>query len=114
MYAYLIETPERGAAPAMTESNSRYAKELDATGLLCPMPVLRTRRILDDMTAGELLLVKASDPASVQDMPAFCKMSGNRLQMAHVKNGIFLFEIEKGRVRPSDEAEAEPIRRTPK
>lgn len=98
----------------MTESTSRFAKELDATGLLCPMPVLRTRRMLDDMTAGELLLVKASDPASVQDMPAFCKITGNRLQMAHVKNGVFLFEIEKGIGRPTDGTEAEPIRRTPK
>jgi len=97
----------------MTDSSKPYAKELDATGLLCPMPVLRTRRMLDEMQAGELLLVKASDPASVQDMPAFCKMSGNRLQMAHVKNGIFLFEIEKGLGRPDDDIVADPIRQTP-
>ena len=97
----------------MTNNDSRFAKELDATGLLCPMPVLRTRRLLDDMAAGELLLVKASDPASVQDMPAFCKMSGNRLRMAHVENGVYLFEIEKGLSRPTDETEASPIRQTP-
>jgi len=97
----------------MTNNDSRFAKILDATGLLCPMPILRTRRILDDMSAGELLLVKASDPASVQDMPAFCRMSGHKLQMADIKDNIYLFEIKKGSGRPSEETEAAPIRRTP-
>jgi len=98
----------------MTDSSSRFAEELDATGLLCPMPVLRTRRILDEMAPGELLLVKASDPAAVQDMPAFCKMSGHRLHMARMKNGIYLFEIEKRSDGSAHEIKAEPIRRAPK
>lgn len=69
---------------------------LDATGLLCPLPVLRTRRKLDDLTNGAKLVVTASDPASVQDMPAFCTMAGHKLLMVHETDGKFIFEIEKG------------------
>ncbi len=68
---------------------------LDVTGQLCPIPVLRTRRVLDDMQEGDKLLVKASDPAAVQDMPAFCKMVGHTLHMARVAGETYLFEIEK-------------------
>jgi tRNA 2-thiouridine synthesizing protein A len=95
----------------MNETDSRFTKELDVTGQLCPMPILRARRVLDDMEIGELLLVIASDPATVQDMPAFCKMTGHKLHMARVDDDKYLFEIEKRDERPDDEIEAEPIRR---
>lgn len=97
----------------MTESDKPFAQELDVTGLLCPIPVLRARRILDDMSAGQILLVKASDPAAVHDMPAFCKISGHKLHMARVEGETYLFEIEKGDARPDDQTEVDPIR-TPK
>jgi tRNA 2-thiouridine synthesizing protein A len=100
-----------GMADPMSETESRFAKELDVTGHLCPMPILRARRVLDDMQPGEVLLVIASDPATVQDMPAFCTMTGNKLRMASVEEDRFLFEIERGEARPDDEAEAAPIRR---
>jgi len=95
----------------MTGTENHFAEELDVTGLLCPIPVLRARRVLDNMQAGELLLVKASDPASVQDMPAFCKMAGHKLHMARIESDTYLFEIEKGQKRPTDDTEAAPIRR---
>jgi tRNA 2-thiouridine synthesizing protein A len=94
----------------MTDSENRFAQILDVTGLLCPMPVLRTRRILDEMKTGTLLLVQASDPASVHDMPAFCKMAGHKLCMARTEKGRFLFEIEKGDRPPTDDTEAAPMR----
>lgn len=86
----------------MTDKNRRFAKELDVTGHLCPMPILRARRVLDDMQAGELLLVIASDPATVRDMPAFCTMTGHKLHMASVEGEKYLFEIEKSDTRPED------------
>jgi len=95
----------------MNTTENNFASTLDVTGLLCPMPVLRTRRMLDELNTGERLLVVASDPATVQDMPAFCRMSGHKLHMAHVENGKFLFEIEKGNGRPADDTEAAPVRR---
>ncbi len=80
----------------MNDTDERFAARLDVTGMLCPMPVLRARRKLDDLKTGDLLLVIASDPAVVQDMPAFCSMTGHTLIMARIENGKYLFEIEKG------------------
>ena len=77
----------------MTEKNS---KTLNVTGMLCPIPVLRARRVLDSMQTGEKLTITASDPASIHDMPAFCKMAGHKLLMAHEANGVIVFEVEKG------------------
>lgn len=71
-------------------------KTLNVTGLLCPIPVLRARRVLDTMQLGEKLTITASDPASVHDMPAFCKMAGHKLLMAHESDGLITFEVEKG------------------
>ncbi len=96
----------------MTDTKNHFSQELDVTGLLCPIPVLRARRTLDEMAPGDLLLVIASDPASVQDMPAFCRMSGHKLHMARAEGGRYMFEIEKGVGRPADDAEIGPIRRT--
>lgn len=79
----------------MSKHPNKIAVELDATGLMCPMPVLRARRFLDDMTVGEILQVTASDPASVHDMPAFCRMAGHKLLMAYVEDDNYIFEIEK-------------------
>ena len=92
-------------------TDSRFTAELDVTGLLCPIPVLRARRVLDDLKPGELLLVIASDPASVQDMPAFCKMAGHKLNMATRSSDRYMFEIEKRLTAPTDDTVAEPIRR---
>ncbi|WP_417449899.1 sulfurtransferase TusA [Kordiimonas sp.] len=81
----------------MTSPDNHFAAILDATGLACPIPVLRTRRKLDEVNDGDLLLVIASDPASVRDMPAFCSMAGHTLVMARVEDGRYLYEIRKGK-----------------
>ncbi len=52
---------------------------LDATGLKCPMPVLRARRALKRMESGEVLEVHADDPAAAKDFPAFCEVTGDTL-----------------------------------
>ncbi|NVJ97676.1 MAG: sulfurtransferase TusA family protein [Alphaproteobacteria bacterium] len=80
----------------MSDTDERFAARLDVTGMLCPMPVLRARRKLDDLKAGDMLLVVASDPNVVQDMPAFCTMAGHTLVMARQEGDQFLFEIKKG------------------
>ena len=54
-------------------------QELDLTGLKCPLPVLRTRKSLSSMTAGEVIAVISTDPMSVIDMPHFCKEHGHKL-----------------------------------
>lgn len=80
----------------MSMTDERFAARLDVSGMLCPMPVLRARRKLDDLSPGDLLLVIATDPAAVQDMPAFCTMAGHTLVMASVDGDKYLFEIRKG------------------
>jgi tRNA 2-thiouridine synthesizing protein A len=55
------------------------AIRLDATGLTCPLPVLRARKALRDVAAGGLLEVRATDPAALQDFPAFCEATGHTL-----------------------------------
>ena len=53
--------------------------ELDARGLNCPMPILRAKKALKDVAAGDTLKVLATDPGSVNDFESFCRTTGNEL-----------------------------------
>jgi TusA-related sulfurtransferase len=54
-------------------------KELDTSGLNCPLPILKAKKALTDMLSGQLLKVVATDPGSVRDFQAFAKQTGNEL-----------------------------------
>ena len=56
-----------------------FDKELDARGLNCPLPILRAKKALTDMTSGQVLKIVATDPGSVKDFQAFSKQTGNEL-----------------------------------
>jgi len=56
-----------------------FDKELDARGLNCPLPILRAKKALSDMTSGQVLRILATDPGSVKDFQAFSKQTGNEL-----------------------------------
>lgn len=56
-----------------------YDADLDATGLLCPLPVLKARKRLGALAAGQVLRVRADDPAAAVDIPHFCRESGHAL-----------------------------------
>lgn len=68
----------------------------DATGLKCPMPVLKARKALDSLEDGNLLVIKADDPAVMTDMPAYCKIAGHKLVMVNSTGSQCEFTIEKG------------------
>ena len=51
-------------------------RELDASGLNCPLPILRTKKALNDMKSGQVLRILATDPASVRDFEAFSRQTG--------------------------------------
>jgi len=70
-------------------------KELDARGLNCPLPILRTKKMLNTMEAGETLKVVSTDPGSVKDMEAFCNQTGNEMVSSGEEGGDFIFEIKK-------------------
>lgn len=54
-------------------------KELDTRGLNCPLPILKAKKALADMSSGETLKVVATDPGSVRDFQAFARQTGNEL-----------------------------------
>ncbi|MBG7601859.1 MAG: sulfurtransferase TusA family protein [Gammaproteobacteria bacterium] len=68
---------------------------LDARGLNCPLPILRTRKALTTMASGETLLVQSTDPGSVKDIESFCSQTGNELLSASNGDGEFKFVIRK-------------------
>ncbi|MEN9630520.1 MAG: hypothetical protein RJA10_3748 [Pseudomonadota bacterium] len=54
-------------------------KELDARGLNCPLPILKTKKMLSEMMSGEVLKVVSTDPGSIRDFQAFARQTGNEL-----------------------------------
>ena len=54
-------------------------KEVDARGLNCPLPILKSKKALSELTSGDLLRVISTDPGSVRDFQAFAKQTGNEL-----------------------------------
>jgi len=72
-----------------------FDKELDARGLNCPLPILRTKKALTDMTSGQVLKVLATDPGSVKDFEAFSKQTGNALLSSESANREFIFFMKK-------------------
>jgi len=60
----------------------KFDADLDATGLLCPLPVLKARKRLQPLTPGQVLRVLADDPAAIIDIPHFCTEQGHTLLQA--------------------------------
>jgi tRNA 2-thiouridine synthesizing protein A len=70
--------------------------DLDAEGLLCPLPVLRARKRLSVMTPGAVMRLRATDPASWVDVPHFCAQSGHQLLLAREEDGVRIYLIRRG------------------
>lgn len=68
---------------------------LDARGLSCPLPVLKTRKALNTMSAGQTLQVIATDPGFVKDIGGFCQQTGNDLVSAREEDNAHVFVIRK-------------------
>ena len=69
--------------------------DLDATGLLCPLPVLKARKRLQALVPGDQLRMRADDPAAVIDVPHFCAQSGHRLVESAQDGDVQIYVIEK-------------------
>ena len=72
-----------------------FHKELDARGLNCPLPILKTKKALSDMVSGQVLRVTATDPGSVRDFQAFAKQTGNELVELTDENKEFVFFMRR-------------------
>ncbi len=73
-----------------------FDQELDTSGLNCPLPILKAKKALSGIEAGQILHVIATDPGSLKDFQAFAKQTGNELLSANEADGKFLFLIKKG------------------
>lgn len=72
-----------------------FDEELDASGLNCPLPILRAKKTLAGMEAGKVLHIIATDPGSVKDFEAFARQTGNELMESKEESGKFQFLIKK-------------------
>jgi tRNA 2-thiouridine synthesizing protein A len=83
---------------------SQYAKlshqsvdyELDASGLLCPLPVYRASLVLAQLSSGQVLRLITTDPGSLEDIPALARQTGNTVLAVEREEDRQLFWIEKG------------------
>lgn len=74
---------------------AEFDQELDASGLNCPLPILRTKKALAGLQAGQILRIIATDPGSVKDFEAFAKQTGNELLESREQAGKFYFRLKK-------------------
>ncbi|WP_425098477.1 sulfurtransferase TusA family protein [Tropicibacter sp. S64] len=70
--------------------------ELDAIGLLCPLPVLKARKRLQALASGDVLRVLTDDPAAIIDMPHFCAEAGHTLLDQREVGATMVWRIRKG------------------
>ncbi|MBU1191475.1 MAG: sulfurtransferase TusA family protein [Gammaproteobacteria bacterium] len=74
----------------------KFDTELDTSGLSCPMPVMKAKKALKDMGAGQVLHLIATDPASTDDVAALLPQIGCKLESSNKDGGAYHFYIKKG------------------
>ena len=68
---------------------------IDTKGLNCPLPILRAKKALKEVAANGLMRVLSTDPGSVKDFEAFCRVTGNQLMESSEADGVYSFLIKK-------------------
>lgn len=71
---------------------NRY--QLDARRLLCPMPVIRTQNMINDLKSGDTLEVSCTDPGALHDIPTWCRINGHRIIATSADNDEIIITIE--------------------
>ncbi len=69
---------------------------LDTKGMNCPLPILKAKKALKGLDAGDVLEVIATDPGAVKDFESFCRSTGNELMETGDADGVYTFTIKKG------------------
>lgn len=77
------------------EQTVQADRVVDARGLNCPLPVLRTKKALNDMASGQVLRILATDPGAVRDFQAFAKQTGHELLQHDERDGVFTFFLRR-------------------
>ena len=72
-----------------------FKAEVDAIGMNCPLPILRTKKALATMQSGEVLKIKATDAGAAHDFPAFAKQTGNELIASTNEGEVLVFYMKR-------------------
>ncbi len=72
-----------------------YDREIDTRGLNCPLPILRTKKALNELVSGQVLKVVATDPGAMRDFQAFSRQTGHALLQAAEAAGEYVFMLRK-------------------
>jgi tRNA 2-thiouridine synthesizing protein A len=72
-----------------------FDKEVDATNLRCPLPILRCKKGLNELLGNQVLKLTATDPGSVKDIEAFCKQTGHKLLETNQTEETYTFYLKK-------------------
>tara|TARA_B100000902_G_C27228617_1_gene873574 strand:+ start:647 stop:880 length:234 start_codon:yes stop_codon:yes gene_type:complete len=73
----------------------KYQKEVDCQGLSCPLPILKTKLAMDDISSGEILKIISTDPGSINDITSWSNATGHNLISSGEENGKFTYLIQK-------------------
>ncbi len=73
--------------------STEIVQRVDARGLSCPMPIVKTAQAMKTVAPGVLLEVLATDPGSVKDFTAWAKTTGNELVESSVEGGVYRFVL---------------------
>jgi tRNA 2-thiouridine synthesizing protein A len=88
-------TSDRDLSDSADSARNISRAQVDATGLRCPLPLLKAKQALNQLQSGETLRVTATDAGSVRDFHAFADLSGNRLISFVEADGVFEYLLQK-------------------
>jgi tRNA 2-thiouridine synthesizing protein A len=74
---------------------AEFDRELDTRGLNCPLPILKAKKSLNEMTSGQLLKVVSTDPGSIRDFQAFARQTGNELVGQETVGSDFIHVLKR-------------------
>jgi len=72
-----------------------FDKELDTKGLSCPLPILRAKKALAELSSGQVLKIVCTDPGSIRDFKAFAKQTGNELLAQEASEELFIHFLRR-------------------
>ena len=72
-----------------------FDQELDCQGLLCPLPIIKTKQAMDKLAAGQVLRMLSTDAGSVNDMQAWTRQTGNELLNHEESGGVYTYYLRK-------------------
>lgn len=76
-------------------NDQAFDLELDCQGMLCPLPILKTKKAIDTLASGEVLKMISTDVGSINDIAAWTRQTGNELINSSAESGIFTYFLRK-------------------